>query len=963
MNAIGPNDPVAIMTFDSQVRLVQDYTTDKATLLNALDSLQAGGKTVLYQGAYEAVIKASQSPTPRRTMIILSDGAEYGDLSAVGRGAALNEAIIRGVPVYSIGLGFGIDRTYLQEIARGTNARFAESPNPDELLSIYQNLAATLRSQYVITLRADVPADGAEYPFGLTVTTPEGMANAEAVARVPILVPLVSLPDLPAEPIGEAVTVTADVRADDPITLAQFRLDGVVAATFTEPPYSIVIDPQTLRPGPHSLTFAAADSSGGGVGQVTGIFEVAALPSNVTIVGLGAESLTGPQAVTLDVSGQTPAVSAAFSVDGGAPVTVEAPFVFTIDPAALTPGDHTLSVDVLNEGGVTTTASQAFSVAALPPLVNIVGLESGQLVENPLDITIETTGQTPVSDITLEVNNQIIASVQETPAIFTLDPAALVPGTNQLAVTVTLESGQSETLAVEFEVAALPPQVALTGIQAGETLEANRVVMVEVESQTPITGVTYAIDGVQVATLAAAPYPFELDVLALSPGGHILTVTATNEAGLTASANAAFMVSEAPSLTATASALPSDTPLPTDTPTDLPTATLTATPTATLDLTAAAELPLLDQQATGTAESLALAQATGTAESLAQAQAQAAQATLDAQATAAAVEVEETLSPVDAASTAAVQAAVNARETTEARATLDVLATADTRATANALATLNAGATLDFQATQQAEETLAALTAQEATSTADAAARATQQAATEQAQAIESAALAAAALTATLEAEATAAARVTLESEAAATRNAQATLNALATQNARATLDALATLEIQAAVNAQATRDAEATANARATLDAQATANAQATRDAQVTANAQAERDAEATANAQATLDAEATLSAQVEAPTEEATEEATEEPTLVAPTPEPTEVAQVVSSPTATGSVTDRTPSPTLTPIGTLAIETVPGTAEAGTDILPIVLIIVGAVILLLVIFLLLGRRRQPGQ
>ena len=39
---IGPNDPVAILTFGSHVDVVQDYTTDKSTLSAAIDALQRG---------------------------------------------------------------------------------------------------------------------------------------------------------------------------------------------------------------------------------------------------------------------------------------------------------------------------------------------------------------------------------------------------------------------------------------------------------------------------------------------------------------------------------------------------------------------------------------------------------------------------------------------------------------------------------------------------------------------------------------------------------------------------------------------------------------------------------------------------------------------------------------------------------------------------------------------------------
>jgi aerobic-type carbon monoxide dehydrogenase small subunit (CoxS/CutS family) len=118
----------------------------------------------------------------------------------------------------------------------------------------------------------------------------------------------------------------------------------------------------------------------------------------------------------------------------------------------------------------------------------------------------------------------------------------LQPGQNTLAAAVTLESGQSATATAEFMVAALPPQVTITGIQAGETITENRTVTVEADSQTAVTDVTFALDGQEVATEQTAPYTFELDVLSVAPGAHILTATAANTGGKSASADVAFMV-------------------------------------------------------------------------------------------------------------------------------------------------------------------------------------------------------------------------------------------------------------------------------------------------------------------------------------------------------------------------------------------------------------------------------------
>ena len=104
----------------------------------------------------------------------MSDGGEYGGNSQVARDAAALEALTRGVPVYTIGLGFGNDRRYLEQLSSSTNARFYEKPSLEELESIYAELATLLRSQYVITVRSEVPLDGTEYAFGLRVTTPAG---------------------------------------------------------------------------------------------------------------------------------------------------------------------------------------------------------------------------------------------------------------------------------------------------------------------------------------------------------------------------------------------------------------------------------------------------------------------------------------------------------------------------------------------------------------------------------------------------------------------------------------------------------------------------------------------------------------------------------------------------------------------------------------------------------------------
>jgi hypothetical protein len=313
----------------------------------------------------------------------LSDGAEYGAVSNALRGDALQEATQRGVPVYTIGLGYGADRTYLQELAAGTNAQFYESPTPDELLAIYQGLADTLRSQYVITLNADLAADGTEYPFGLEVTTEQGTATADAILRAPIPVPIVSAPET-TDTISEVTALDFVVKADDAIASVNAAIDGTALGEADEvttigdevtipivSTFTYRIDPATFAPGAHTFTFSATDTTGD-TGDTSLDFEVAALPPVITLttnLDVAAGDISEPLVVTVDVSGQTPAASATHSVDGDAPqpFTGGAPFTLNIDPQLSAPGEHTLTVDVTNEGGVSASAELSYTVASLPP--------------------------------------------------------------------------------------------------------------------------------------------------------------------------------------------------------------------------------------------------------------------------------------------------------------------------------------------------------------------------------------------------------------------------------------------------------------------------------------------------------------------------------------------------------------------------------------------------------------------
>ncbi|MCC6805592.1 MAG: VWA domain-containing protein [Anaerolineae bacterium] len=923
---IGSNDPVAIMVFDTQVVLLQDYTTDKAALHAVIDGVQAGGETALYQASYDAIVHAASSPTPRRAVILLSDGAEYGGRSTVAREAAAAEALVRGVPVYTIGLGFGADRTYLQELASSTNARTYDLPTPEQLTQIYTDLAALLRSQYVITLDAPLPLDGTQYNLQLAVNTPEGAAEASAVLRAPIPVPIVRLPRFDA-PLSEPTDIEATVLADDPLTSIIYDLDGNEPMTLDPAATIIHIDPVNLAPGDHVLTVTATNDDGDQGSDVIPL-TIAALPSQISLspdpASLGA--INQPQTITVQTSGQTPATAISISFNNSETATdLSEPYSFSIDPMQFPPGDNSVTVRVTNAGGVTATQTFDFTVAALPPQVAVTGVQEGQRIEAPVTFRLDITTQEDIAEVDASVNGAAVEPNAD--GSYTLDPINFAAGANALTIRATTAGGLAGTARVNVTIAALPPQITVNGLEPDEVLGQDRDITFDFVSQAPIARVTVLVDEDGIATLTGAPFGVTLRVLDFAPGAHTLSVVAVDANGQSSTLDVPFSIAPEPAFTATATAV-------------IATQAAQATATQQAEMTASAVQATQGAQeanATGTqianaSETAAAAMATQGAQATRQAQATATQganasSTVAALATESAQAAQATQSAVDAASTQGAQATQTAQSLAtqtalDATATAAVIqavqiaqitATAETRLTvtteaqatqtavsaaatatdaARAIQLANDLATLNAQMTATAEmrltittEAQATQTAESAAATATDAARATQLAndlatlnanITATAEIVQQTATQQALMVGTGDARATEQAIA----ETTGTAIAQATVAGLATQaaaeqqatqaaeNAAATQAAAEQQATQAAENAAATQgavDATATQDARSTATqvVQETQDALATRAAVIVAQTQAAtRDALATANAQARQVAQETQAA-----------------------------------------------------------------------------------------------------
>jgi VWFA-related protein len=286
VGGLAPGDRVSVLAFSDEVRLVQDYTSDRALAIAAINGLAAGGNTALYRATDEAARKAAVSSQSRRVVILLSDGAQDGVPLTITPDAAIASAASGGTPFFAIGEGNGIDRAYLQALADATKGRYLEAPNPSGLSDLYAGIGQLLRSQYLVTFDATNAHDGSTLTLqltasGQTASTSEAFSLPAGFGPAGVSVSGIAEGDA----LSAARSITADVgsRANARV---KFYVDDTVVAEVTQPPYSYDLDPARLAGGAHKLRVVVSDADGSHSAETSLSFQ-SALPAKTTSGGGG----------------------------------------------------------------------------------------------------------------------------------------------------------------------------------------------------------------------------------------------------------------------------------------------------------------------------------------------------------------------------------------------------------------------------------------------------------------------------------------------------------------------------------------------------------------------------------------------------------------------------------------------------------------------------------------------------
>ncbi|KAA3620164.1 MAG: VWA domain-containing protein [Calditrichaeota bacterium] len=150
INLLNPLDQASLISFDAYARVVHGFTFDKPTVINAINSLQIGAGTALYD-ALVAGLNITRPIDGKKALVVLADG--HDSRSSTQLEALLATLEAEGIPVYLIGLGRTLDyksEATMRRIAESSGGQYFRSPTTGELARIYEEIAYIISNQYYV---------------------------------------------------------------------------------------------------------------------------------------------------------------------------------------------------------------------------------------------------------------------------------------------------------------------------------------------------------------------------------------------------------------------------------------------------------------------------------------------------------------------------------------------------------------------------------------------------------------------------------------------------------------------------------------------------------------------------------------------------------------------------------------------------------------------------------------------
>ncbi len=171
VDAKAPTDQIAIVTFNNEVTVVQEFTDDAAELNEALDSITLAFETALYDGIVRSASLFDESNL-QPNIVVFTDGQD--SISTADRSRAEAAVTSVGGALFAVGVeNPGFDA--LARVATSTGGTASLADGAGGVAALFEQVQTTLRKQYVVTYHSG--ATGGTVPLQLTVGSNESSAE------------------------------------------------------------------------------------------------------------------------------------------------------------------------------------------------------------------------------------------------------------------------------------------------------------------------------------------------------------------------------------------------------------------------------------------------------------------------------------------------------------------------------------------------------------------------------------------------------------------------------------------------------------------------------------------------------------------------------------------------------------------------------------------------------------------
>jgi tight adherence protein B len=231
-----PGTQTAVLGFSSQRRVVAGFAADPEVPATAIEALQAGGETALYDAVVHAVGLFDGMPGGRRTIVVLSDGGDT--VSQTSLAAVRDLVAASGVALTVVELQTpDTDPVALAELAGASGNHVVPASDPTALADAFDRVADGLVNQYAVTyssaahglteVRLSLSQDGPEAETVHVLQLPEPVAaspnEAPPSPEAASAIHVVSV-DTSAYPLVEVRVVAPRALALSQLEAQAFRL-------------------------------------------------------------------------------------------------------------------------------------------------------------------------------------------------------------------------------------------------------------------------------------------------------------------------------------------------------------------------------------------------------------------------------------------------------------------------------------------------------------------------------------------------------------------------------------------------------------------------------------------------------------------------------------------------------------------------------------------------------------------